>query len=555
MLKHLRVTNFALLSDVAVEFESGLNVLTGETGAGKSLIVEAVNLLRGGRASADIPRTGEKEAVVEAQFEIADSLKEKVDEILHDAGVASEGPELVVRRIIHRGGRSRTYINGTLSTAKRLGQLGVLLVDLSGQHEHQGLVDSGTHRSILDSFAGNDLTKLSGLVAEWKKQREAFSVAKENSNLEAEKIEYMRYQIGEIDNANLIVGEEIELEESRGKLANVEFLSTTCQNLDSLLFSGESAAVDQLGKATKYLEKLTHHAPVLEEALKQCGEAQALVDEAARSVQSFASELEDDPEALRRVEERLDVLSQLKRRHASSIEEVIELADNLRAKLEKHDNRDAFLETLQNKMAEAEVAAMKVAKGVRQSRKKASKKLVSQVNRALHELGMEAAALEAKIEDSDLSEHGTEKVEFQLSSNLGEKAKPLGKIASGGELSRITLALKVVLRAADLVASYVFDEVDTGISGQTAEVVGRQIKAVSKEHQVICVTHLPQIAAYADSHFHVEKSETKGRTETIVRKLNKKDHLDEVARMLSGKAVTKAARANAKQLIAEAQAV
>ncbi len=554
MLRHLRVTNFAILSDVGIDPTPGFNALTGETGAGKSLIVEAVNLLRGGRASADIPRKGAEEAIVEAIFEVPQDLDARVRSVLEEAGLPDGDGEVLVRRVIHRGGRSRTYVNGALTTAKRLAQLGGLLVDLSGQHQHQGLVDARRHREILDAFGdhGPALERMRACHARLRDIAAALAELGGDERARAERADYLRFQLTELEDAALVEGEDEELERERARLQSVDRLQAGALAAVEQLYSADDAAADRISAAARELERLVEIDAELEGPLRQVEEARVLVEDAATAARRYADRLEGDPERLAQVEERLDLLTRLRRKHGGSIRELIARTADVRAELDGLDNRDERLAALERQRLEAEREALAAARSLTDKRRRAGKKLVRQVGSALAELGMAAAELSVAIEPRELGAEGADRVELMLASNKGEGAKPLAKIASGGELSRIMLALKLCLRRADEVATYVFDEVDTGIGGVTAEVVARLIRAVAKQRQVLCVTHLPQIAAFADGHFHVSKSESGGRTETTVRLLGHEERRDEMARMLGGARLTAAARANAEELLAAA---
>jgi DNA repair protein RecN (Recombination protein N) len=630
MLRHLRVTNFAILSDVAVDFGDGFNALTGETGAGKSLIVEAVNLLRGGRASADIPRAGADEAVVEAIFDVPADLAPGVREVLREAGLpasmddagdgvpdgvadgvpgadASEadtnvittgrdgegrgrgrgaaqhdtdadtdvdlgddagddgaaGPlEILVRRVIQRGGRSRTYVNGALTTARRLAELGAWLVDLSGQHQHQGLVDARRHRAILDAFAGNQQLA-ADMRAAWERLRAAERAIEEaggDAGAAQDRMDYLRFQLDELERAALQPGEDQALEQERGKLLSVDRLEAGTRKAETLIaggdfaggFSSESSArgaVDLLARAHREIERLVEIDSTLGEVVRQIEEARVVADEAGASLRLYADRLEGNPERLAWIEDRLALIGRLVRKHGGSFETLLGRVDELRAELGALENRDARLAELERARLRAEKAALTAAVALTRARQEAADVLCQGVARYLGELGMAAATLSVRIDPRPLGPDGADHVELLLASNKGEDAKPLARIASGGELSRIMLALKLTLRRADEVATYVFDEVDSGIGGATAEVVGRQIRALADQRQVLCVTHLPQIVAFADRHFHVAKYEVEGRTETEVRSLGVRERREELARMLGGVKITKSARAHAEAML------
>jgi DNA repair protein RecN (Recombination protein N) len=554
MLRHLRATNFAILSDVEIELGEGMNVLTGETGAGKSLIVEAVNLLRGGRASADIPRAGADEAVVEATVDVPADLRVRVASVLEGAGLPpADGEGVYIRRVIQRGGRSRCYVNGALTTAARLGELGALLIDLSGQHQHQGLVDPGRHLEILDLFAGR-ADEVAAMEAAWSELRCCEDAVRALGGDERERearLDYVRFQLDELDAANLRTGEDVEIELERARLASVDQLQSAARTAEEVLYGGDDSARDRVAAAAREIERALRTDPTLEPVARQLTEIETLVDDAADQLRTYADKLEGDPERLSWLDDRLALIRRLTRKHGGTLDEVVAKAAELRGELAALTGRDDKLAAAQAAHIAAEAAAVAAAAALTRTRMKAARKLEKEVAAALGELGMGAARLSVVVESRTLGPSGADRIELMLASNKGEDMRPLAKIASGGELSRIMLALKLALRSADEVATYVFDEVDTGIGGATAQVVGAQIRAVADHRQVLCVTHLPQIAAYADHHFHVEKAELGGRTETHVRRLTGTARKDELARMLGGHATSKA-RAHAAELLAEA---
>lgn len=554
MLRHLRVTNFAILSDVSVELSLGMNVLTGETGAGKSLIVEAVNLLRGGRASADIPRKGAKEAVVEAVFEVPDDLAPSVAALLSSAGLPDDDGEVLVRRVIHKGGRSRTYINGALTTARQLADIGAILVDLSGQHQHQGLVDPARHRAILDSFAEQE-PLVDEMHQAWHDLR---AMQRERDTLggderaRAERVDYLRFQLEELEEAALEPGEDDALDAERARLESVDRLEGAARTADELCYSGDDSAVDRVAAALRDLDRVVAIDDRLSDPVRQLEEARALIEDATGALRRYADGLEGDPARLAWVDDRLALIKRLARKHGGSLADVIARVGELRSELDGLVGADDRLDELERQIASADKAARAIAAKLSRARKAAGRALCKEVGQRLVELGMVGSELTCVVESRDLGADGADHVELLLCSNKGEEAKPLARIASGGELSRIMLALKLVLRTADGVATYVFDEVDTGVGGATAEVVGRQIRSLAGERQVLCVTHLPQIAVFADTHLQVTKHEVDGRVETEVSRLSDTERRDETARMLGGTLTTRA-RAHATEMLRAAR--
>lgn len=561
MLKHLRVTNFAILSDVEIALGSGMNALTGETGAGKSLIVEAVNLLRGGRASADIPRAGTDEAVVEAIVEVPEDLRVRIAQLLAAAGLplgegdcGDEVGELFIRRIIARGGRSRTYVNGALTTAARLAELGALLVDLSGQHQHQGLVDPGRHRGILDAFAGVS-AEVEAMAEAW---REVVTIEQSLAALEGDeqtreaRLELLRFVVTEIEQAGLRLGEDAELELERTRLGSAVQLGHGARAAEELLYGADDSARDRIAAAERELERVARIDPALANVARTLSEVRTLVEEAASELRHYAERIELDPERLAEIEDRLALIKRLARKHGGGIAEALVKAEAMRGELATLTHRDEHLVELRQRQGQARERAELAAAALSARRRQAAGRLEREVGAALAELGMAAARLFVAVEPRPLGPGGGDHVELLLASNKGEETRPLAKVASGGELSRIMLAMKLVLRRADQVATYVFDEVDSGIGGATAAVVAGQIRQVAQHRQVLCVTHLPQIAAAAEHHFHVEKFEQDGRTETRVNKLGAAGRKDELARMLGGHATARA-RAHAAELLEEAR--
>ncbi|MBK7073338.1 MAG: DNA repair protein RecN [Myxococcales bacterium] len=563
MLRHLRVTNFAILSDVTLELGPGLGVLTGETGAGKSLIVEAVNLLRGGRASADIPRAGAPEATVEAIVEVPADLRERVRGVLaagglplaaDDAAEVDLGAEVVIRRVILRGGKSRTYVNGALTTAGRLAELGAWLIDLAGQHQHQGLVDARRHREILDAFAG-DAALPAEMAAAWDELGgidAQIAALGGDDRQRAERADFVRFQKDELDAARLEPGEDERLVAERTRLSATEELRVGSRAAVAALDGGDgdAGALDGLAHAARELDKLVRLDATLDPLARQLAEARVIADDATAGLRRYADRVDGDPERLAWIDDRLEQLRRLRRKHGGG--DLLDRLAALTAELDQLTHKDAHLESLTAARAQALGRCQRAAAALTDSRRRAGTKLAREVGKALAELGMASARLEVRVAPAALGPHGADEVEVLLGANKGEELKPLAKVASGGELSRIMLAMKLALRRADEVATYVFDEVDAGIGGATAHAVGALIRAVADHRQVLCVTHLPQIAAYADAHYHVEKVEAGGRTETLVKRLGSTARKDELARMLGG-STTARAKAHAAELLDSAR--
>jgi DNA repair protein RecN (Recombination protein N) len=566
MLTHLRITDFALLDDVEIDFGPGFNVLTGETGAGKSLLVEAVALLRGGRASADVVRTGADEARIEAVFEpphgpAAEALKER----LGRAGIDPSEDGLVVRRVI---GKGRVYINSVLSTAASLADVAGVLIELAGQHEHQTLGNPAQHLSVLDAYGAHDklLAEMAAAHAELAAAAALVNSASLDERARAEREEFLRFQLKELEEAELDPASDDQIKVERERLRAADKLLTAARRGEDALYSREGAIVEELGSVSRDLLELGKIDPQLGTLGKQIDEARVLLEDAAAELRRYGENLDADPERLSQIEERLHLLEKLFRKHRDTdVAALVARRDALAAELlalVSHEERRAQAGA---QLAEAKKRAAAAAEALSAARKKAQKTLAQKVEAQLAELEMKGARLKVEltplaakegdelvVDGKRISVVGWDRAEFQLAANAGEEARPLHRIASGGELSRILLALKRVLSRADQVATYVFDEVDAGIGGAVADAVGRQIKAVASDKQVVCITHLAQIAAYADAHFYVEKVTDKGRVRTVVRKLSAKERQEEIARMIGGK-ITPKARAHAEEMIRAAR--
>jgi DNA repair protein RecN (Recombination protein N) len=587
MLTHLRITDYALLDDVEISFGPGFNVLSGETGAGKSLLVEAVSLLRGGRISADVVRAGAEEARIEAVFEpphgpAADALRER----LLRAGIDPAEDGLVVRRVVGRTGRGRVYINNTLSTVAALGSVAGVLIELAGQHEHQTLGDPAHHLSILDAFAEAAPLSVS-MRAAWERldvARTALEGVSLDERGRAERQEFLRFQLRELDEAQLKPGEELSLASERERLRAMGKIEAVVRRGEDTLYAREGAVVDELGQLGRELGELGGVDATLAGIGKQLDEARVLIDDAARELRRYGQALEASPERLSEVEDRLDLIGRLLRKHrVQTLDALLAHQAQLGKELSQLGSHEEHRGVLEEELKSAKHAAVAAAAALSAARHKAARTLGKRVQEALAELAMGGAGLEAQLslvapregDTADivvgaddvpaikgtpanpaprrLGPAGWDRCEFMLSANKGEELRPLHKIASGGELSRILLAFKKVLSKADEVATYVFDEVDAGIGGGIADVVGRQIRSVAADKQVLCITHLPQIAAYADAQFRVVKSESGGRVHTEVQRLDGKSRRDEIARMLSGK-LTDKARAHADEMLRSARA-
>ncbi|MHB8846077.1 MAG: DNA repair protein RecN [Nitrospirota bacterium] len=561
MLKELNIKNFAIIDQLRVEFGPGLNVFTGETGAGKSIVVDALNLALGERASTDLVRTGSSEAVVEAAFELNGAGSREIRSILDEQGIGAEaGEDLIVRRVISTAGKSKVYINGSLASLTTLSELGSRLADIHGQHEHQSLLAADQQMDMLDSFGGL-LPAREAFAASYKQLhalRHQLSELEDGEREKAQREDLLRYQSTEIEAARLTVGEDEALANEQRKLANAEKLAGLAASADGLLYTSEGAALADLKRAITNVREIAAIdgtlAPVLE--LLESGRAQ--IEEAAREVSSYAERVEIDPNRLEEIGDRLDLIQKLKKKYGGTIAEIIAFGAEAAAELEKIEKSGEEMERLRREIAGLKAELTTKARDLTKKRTAAAKELDRKVEAELSHLGMKNTTFIAKITqepgDDTTDGHragsrGADRVEFLISPNPGEEPRALAKIASGGELSRIMLALKTILVEGDPIPTLVFDEVDAGIGGAVAEEVGKKLRKIASRRQVFCITHLAQIASMATSHYGVAKSVKKDRTSTEVRLLEERERIDEVARMLGGKTITDATLKHAEEMI------
>jgi DNA repair protein RecN (Recombination protein N) len=561
MLKELSIKNFAIIDQLRVEFGPGLNVFTGETGAGKSIVVDALNLALGERASADLIRTGSLEAIVEAAFELNGTDSRVVASILSGQGIEMDpGEDLIVRRVISSAGKNKVYINGSLANLTTLAEVGSRLADIHGQHEHQSLLSLERQLEMLDSFGGlmRERENVAVEYAALQELRKQLAALESGEREKAQREDLLRYQVNEIEAARLKEGEDEGLAAEQKVLANSEKLAGLAKAADEALYSAESAVLSGLKRAITPLREIaaidSRLTPVLE--LLESGRAQ--IDEAAREVSSYSERVEFDPQRLEEIGDRLDLIQKLKRKYGSTIPEIIAFGQKAAGDLKKIERSGEEMERLREEIGVVRSTLTRAAQDLTKKRKSAAAELEKKVEAELGHLGMKKTKFIAKItqEPGDdtldglkVGPRGADRVEFLISPNPGEEPKPLAKTASGGELSRIMLALKTILVAGDSIPTLVFDEVDAGIGGAVAEEVGKKLKRVAEKRQVFCITHLPQIASLAASHYGVAKSVKKDRTTTEVRLLDKKERVDEIARMLGGKTITEATIQHAGEMI------
>ncbi|MEM6962143.1 MAG: DNA repair protein RecN [Myxococcota bacterium] len=565
MLRLLHIKNFAIIDRLEVELETGLNVVTGETGAGKSILVAALQLVLGAKGRSEVVRTGEDHALVEALFEIGEDATLKTK--LADAGVDCDD-ELIVRRILRESGRTRAYLNDRLSAAGQLVELAPGLADISSQHQAHTLVDASTHLGYLDAFGAVDkelsamrhaYTQLSRATTELRDLQAAA-----HNRLEREDL--LRFQLMEIDELKPVEGELLALETERQKLRHAERLATAAASAEEALYAADRSICGTLGRIVNELSELSTLDPQLEPVVSTLTDSQTQLQEAARDLGSYAREITFDPARLDTVEERMARLKRMQRKYGGSLGQVLAKREQAAEELASLEHYDARIDAAREALGLAEKSASVCAQALRTRRMEAAGRLGDAISVELRTLGMGDAEVVVEVASQDerrgtgleiegmrLSETGTDRVEFLIAPNKGEKARPLRNVASGGELSRAMLAIKRVLGNVGPGGLYVFDEVDSGVGGAVAEVLGRKLAEVARHRQVLCITHLAQIAVYADAHFRVHKEVCDGRTRSTIVRLTEGERQEEIARMLGGVTVTDRTRAAATDMMSAAE--
>lgn len=549
MLTELNIKNFAIIDSLNITFEKGFNVLTGETGAGKSIIVDAVELVLGGRASSEMIRSGCDEAVVEALFDIFEvrGLNGKLGEM----GIDAEG-SLLIKRVVSASGKNKAFINGSMVTTAMLTDIGDFLVDIHGQHEHQTLFKIESHIDIIDEYAAVAPLReeMAGIYLELNNKRGELESLKASEADKEKRLDLLRYQSDEIEKAALKDGEEEGLLEEKKLLSNAERLYEGANTALELLYSQSGSALELIKKAGSKVTDISTIDESMKETVDSITSASASIEDAAMTLRDYLNRISFDPERLNEIEERLDLIGRLKRKYGHTVSDILRYKDEIDRDLEGIERAEERIAELEKEISALRAKGLKVAEALSEKRDKAAGDLKKKVEKELSDLGMKKAVFEAKIDRlDDISSKGMDRIEFLLSSNQGEAPKPLSKVASGGELSRIMLALKKVMAGPSGVPTMVFDEVDAGIGGGIAEVIGRKLREVAEGRQVLCITHLAQIAAMADLHYAVSKGEDKGRTVTSVSRLTGSKRVDEVARMHGGITITEATKKHAEEML------
>ena len=563
MLTELLIRNLAIIDEVQVPFQPGFNVLTGEAGAGKSIIIHAINFLVGGKGDIDLIRAEAETMLVEGVFDLTNCPQVKA--VLEEVGIETEDDMLILSRELSRAGKSRCRINGRAATVAMLKQIGKSLIDIHGQHEHQSLLDPANHLRFLDAFGGEGLMALkeryNSLYRQLMQVEREIAELQRSERERMQRLDLLRYQAEEIDRANLKEGEEEELLQERQLLANAERIAERVNYAVRQLMD-DGGSLDSLGEAIQALREITDFDPSLREWHDALSQAFDTIQEIGFELERYASRIEFDPERLEEVESRLDLLKRLKRKYGDSISAILQYRQQIEQELQRLETSEERLEILQREREQLRRELAETAKALSEARQEIARQLERTVQNHLKALMMERARFKVAIDrlpdpnGLQLPEgtfafwrDGIDQVEFLISTNPGEPLKPLAKIASGGEISRTMLALKASLQRTHEIPVLVFDEIDVGIGGKTAEAVGEKLREVSRYAQVLCVTHLPQIAALADWHLQVEKITEGKRTRVIVTPLGYEERVKELARMLSGKQITQASLQHAQELL------
>lgn len=558
MLTELRISNFGVIEQLAVRFGSGFIVFTGETGAGKSLLIDAVTLLVGGRASADHIRAQADEADLEAAFTL--SSDHPILHLLQAKEFARPGEsEILIRRVISRTGRNRTYLNGNLCPVHLLEELGGALVDVHGQHEQQSLLSPSAQLEALDAFGRLQALRQDYQAAyrSWQERVAELEAVTAQIAQRREREDLLRFQFQEISDAAVEAGEDARLEQERPRLMHSQQLGDLSDQLHELLYAGDQGVLSLLASARKLLSKMEAMDATAVEWTRVVDDAILPLRDLADRIRYYRDRIEANPERLMEIEQRLDRLHRLGKKYGGSLDAMLALQGSLRAQLDQLDTAETQLQELARAVEEGALLLRDLAGRLSRKRVEAAKKLTSQVTKELSALRMERTRFGVEVVplsgETAYGPAGQDTVEFVFSANPGEPLKPLAKVASGGELSRVMLALKTILAESDRVPVLIFDEVDAGVGGAVAEVMGRRLRDLSRHHQVLCVTHLPQVGSQAHAHYVVEKQVYQQRTVTHVRLLTERERKEEVARMLAGVTVTKNARAAAAEMIGSAK--
>lgn len=551
MLQELSIKDFAIIDEIQISFQPKMTVLTGETGAGKSIIIDALGLLAGGRGSTEFIRKGEKKAVIQGLFTLP--REANTYNILEEYGIDSEDGQIILQRDLYRGGRNICRINGMMVNLATLRKVGETLIDIHGQNEHQELMKPENHIDLLDEYdkKTSELRNQYQVVYQnYRKLKLSMEKKEADEKAWAQRLDMLNFQVKEIGEAGLKINEEDELVEEKNKLDNFQAIHDALE-LSYQILSGEKIdVVGNLGNAMNELSDVSDLSENLQEINTKISDAFYSLEDVARDISDELDSMEWNGERLNEIEERLELIHQLKRKYGDTIEDILHYRSRIVKELREMENAEQNSEKQERQLSEALEKVKELAIKLSKQRKKSAKKLEKMIHEQLSALYMDKAVFEVKfLNNSKLYSKGIDKVEFYIQTNPGEEMGPLAKIASGGELSRIMLALKTIFSQKMGVTSIIFDEVDTGVSGRVAQAIAEKISQISNNSQVLCITHLPQVAAIADNHYYISKSVNDGRTETSLEELDEKQKIREIARMLSGSEITELTLKHAEELI------
>ena len=562
MLVELRLENYAVIDNIAVAFASGLNLLTGETGAGKSILIDALTLLLGEKASTEVIRSGADRAVISAVFEIESSAAKTIARILEENGLDSESDSVILRREIAQGGKGRVFVNNQPATVAVLKLIGPYLATVHAQNETLVAFDGPARLALLDTYACAQVSCVHDAYHKWTGIRARIEELERDEKDRLRLLDLWTFQKREVEDAKLQTGEDQRLENEKRVLANAEKIYNAAMNAFDLLYEGDSSTASSLRSARKQVEELARYEPKFQEALSALESALISVEDVGATLRDYAGGIHASPEHLAEVEDRLAAIDRLKRKYGATLDDVIAFGAEAARKLCEMENKDEVLRQLRSELAAGAKDYLTAARTLSKKRYEAARKLEKIVEAAINDLAMKASfhiEVTGCDEEQNWSASGFDQVAYMISTNPGEPLRRLEHIASGGELSRVMLALKASVEASagsggkkkgpGVPRTLVFDEIDTGIGGRAADSVGKKLKELSRTSQVLCVTHLPQIATFADHHYRIEKKESAGRTKTTVRNITGDERTEEVARMLSGAKVTESSLKHAVQMI------
>ncbi len=562
MLIELKVKNFAIIENLTLSFKPGLNILSGETGAGKSILLKTLSLLMGEKAEADVVRSGVDQAVIEGFFDL--SQRPDVIESMDELGLETSDESLVVRRIISQQGKGKVYLNGALSPLSSLRAIvaplitltgrQTPLIEMTGQHDNRHLQSKAYHLDLLDHYSGTWPTRheFEKKFSRYLEIQKEIKDREEADRTREQRLDFLTFQRDEIAGLGLQPGEETDLESMVTRARHSARLAEFVEQSVNSLYASDAAALVILHQVLQRGSELAAIDPSLPNRLQSLRDAKALLEEGTFELRQYGRGLEIDPESLNQMEERLSQFRKLQKKYGTTVEEILATKRRIEEEIDSLERSEENLRALQEESAQLESDLMKIANDLHERRKSGAELLTSGVNDELSDLNMKGVIFSVRVDrEESLGPSGRSDVEFLLQTSKKDHPKPLAKIASGGELSRILLALKRVVGASDRPRTYLFDEVDTGVSGPTAEKVGKKLKAIAKGQQLICITHLPQVASFADQHFLIEKSTQRGNVKMTVHELSREDRVREIARLISGEKISPASLEHARQLIAE----